>query len=387
METRVRVIAALTEGNSIRGTARLMKVDKNAVMDFGIRVGEGCAHLHNRLVRGLAAHFIQCDETWSFIAKKSARCNPDIDPPEWGDAYTFLGFDLNSKLILSYHVGHRDTQHTDTFIADLRSRITVIPHVSTDGFSPYIAAILSYFMGQADFGQVVKNYRSGGRRDDHRYEPPRDPFITKKKIAGAPSDDDLCTSGVERVNLTLRHVIGRTRRLVLAFSKDPDHHKAAVALAYAWYNLGLVVRTTRLTPAMAVGVSKHIWEVEEFLEAILAEPEIGSPMAKPLAHRTPAGTSRALPGGRGFLRVVGGASSPTGPTPAAAPPPPVAPVQVAAAGSLEVAAKPLEPTGQLDLFGWKPRAAPPARPLPPKGTQLGLFGADLGALFGIDLEP
>src|SRR5262245_33059563 len=102
METRVRIVAALTEGNSQSAAARMFHVTRNAVMDLGLRVGEGCAHLHNALVRGIPAHFIECDETWSFVNRKEARVDPAKHPPEWGDIYTFIGFELTSKLIISF---------------------------------------------------------------------------------------------------------------------------------------------------------------------------------------------------------------------------------------------------------------------------------------------
>jgi hypothetical protein len=85
-EARTRIISALTEGNSIRATARMVNVHRDTVMDLGLRVGEGCARLHNRLVRDVAAHVIECDEEWSWIHTKSARVKP-TDPTEWGDAY------------------------------------------------------------------------------------------------------------------------------------------------------------------------------------------------------------------------------------------------------------------------------------------------------------
>ncbi len=379
MEIRCRIIAALCEGNSVRGTSRLVEVDKGSVLDLGIRVGEGCGLIHNRLVRGLAAHFIQCDETWSFIHRKQARCDPATDPADWGDVYTFIAFDLNSKLVLSYHPGKRDAAHTDTFIADLRSRITVIPHVSTDGFSPYVEAIRSYFMGSVDFGQVVKNYRSGGRRDDHRYEPPRDPFITKKLVLGAPAEEDLCTSGVERVNLTLRHIIGRTRRLCLAFSKTLRGHRAAMSLGIFAYNFCRKHDTLGMTPAMAAGLTDHVWTMAELVTAALAEEPTAKPVAGPLALRPPrpgqvAPAARALPNGRGFLRAVPGTGGAPGASTSPAPPPASPAVAVAAVASVQASA-PAVDDRQLDLLAWRPRPAPPVNRLPP--GQLSLFGIDI----------
>ncbi|XXY54564.1 hypothetical protein WME91_25875 [Sorangium sp. So ce269] len=145
----------------------------------------------------------------------------------------------------------------------------------------------------------------------------------------------------------------------MAFSKEPEHHRAAVSLGLTHYNLCLIVKTTRVTPAMAAGVTSHIWELPELLDALLSVPETPAPSAKPLAPRKPEGTARELPGGRGFLRVVQGGAAPTPPV-APAPPPP-APVPVAA-----VPSAPVEPAGQLDLLSWRPKPRGP--------VQLSLFG-------------
>ena len=376
METRVRIASALTEGNSIRATSRMVGADKNTIMDFALRLGEGCAHLHNKHVRGLASFLVEGDETWSFIAKKEARCDPSKDPAEWGDVYSFIALDSVSKVVISFLVGKRDGASTDAFIADLRARLTVVPQFTTDGWQPYISAVGASFGGSIDYAQVVKNYRHGASRGpDHRYEPPRDPFITKIPIFGAPDFDRMSTSHVERVNLTMRHTVGRTRRLCLAFSKTMRGHSAAMALGVMAYNfcrLHLAIGGDR-TPAMAARVADHPWTMAELVTAALAEETSAAPVAVPLklpverAGRA-IGTARELPNGRGFLRVVGGGSSPAAPPPTSGPAPsaPAAPVVHV---TVPVASG---PAGQLDLLSW---VAPPVKPRP--AVQLSLFGIEI----------
>ncbi len=379
LETRARIVAALTEGNSIRGTARLFKVDKNAVMDLAMLIGLGCLTLHNRLVRGLQTLIIEVDETWSFIFKKQARVDPTKDPAEYGDAYTFIGFDATARFVISYHVGKRCEADADTFAGDLRSRLVMVPHLSSDGFNAYPAVFARHFGGAVDYGVAVKHYRTGSQRGpDHRYEPPRDPFVTKHAVIGAPVDDLIGTPYVERYNLSQRHIVGRTRRLCLAFSKTKAGHEAGVALGIMAYNF---VREhaslgKHVTPAMAAGLTDHPWTITELTAAALAAaegPKEAKPRAVPLVMPSEragrrVGASRPLPGG-GFLRAVtGDGPAPRNPPPAPSPAaPPVAPVPP----PVEPAA---DPTGQLDLFAWKP---PTAKPLPAPGTQLDLFGADL----------
>lgn len=378
LEKRVRIAAALAEGNSIRGTARQFSAGNNTVMRLGLILGDGCAALHNRLVRGLAAHFIEGDETWSFITKKEARVTP-ADPLEYGDVYTFVALDAGTKLVISYLVGKRDQPSTDTFIKDLRARITVVPQFTTDGWVPYVSAVAAAFPGVIDYGQTVKNYRTGSSRGpDHRYEPPRDPFVTKHTICGAPDERRMSTAHVERFNLTARHVVGRTRRLCLAFSKTKRGHDAAMALGIAVYNFCRVHSTIGETPAQAAKLTDHAWTMQELVERALAEVPTAAPVAVPLTRPAGSTAGRELPNGRGFLRVVG-SSAPAGrPGPGSPPAPPVAPAPAVPVPAVATSsgAPDVDPR-QLSLLDWRPRPVPASRRLGP--GQL--------SLFGIDLEP
>ncbi len=86
---------------------------------------------------------------------------PRRTPPEWGDAYTYIGLDAIAKLVISYLVGKRDEESADIFARDLRSRLTVVPHLSTDGFNAYPAVIAKHFAGAIDYGVAIKKYRTG----------------------------------------------------------------------------------------------------------------------------------------------------------------------------------------------------------------------------------
>ncbi|XYH97986.1 transposase [Sorangium sp. So ce1128] len=303
-EKRLRVLAGLVDGNSERGVERMTGASLKTIRSLALRLGDGAQRLHDRVVRDLHISAIQVDEIWSFIKKKQARVTEN-DPPEVGEAYTFVALDTNSRLVISFLVGRRDEASTQAFIRDLRSRLVVMPAMTSDGFAPYVSAIGLNFGASIDYGQTIKNYTKGKRRDDdHRYEPPREPFLTKKVIYGAPDLDRASTAYVERQNLTMRHHVGRIRRLCLAFSKKLKNHKAAIALAYCHYNFCHTVKTLRVTPAMQAGLTDHVWDLEEFMVAILNEPEGGKPEPKPLAVRQPEGPARELPNGRGFLRLV-----------------------------------------------------------------------------------
>ncbi len=226
------------------------------------------------------------------------------------------------------------------------------------GSRPNVSAVETSFGISIDYAQTIKNYTKKGRRDDdYRYEPPRikggEGFITKKTIFGAPDLDRASTAYIERQNGTMRHLIGRIRRLCLAFSKRVKNHRHSISLGYTHYNLCHVVSTLRVTPAMQVGVSDHVWDLKEFYETLLTVEPCHAPTDQPLAPRRPIETHRELPAGRGFLRVVdGGKSSEKKPTIQARSP--VEPV--------ELAEDPPKGT-QLDLFS--PRKEPISRDVDP----------------------
>lgn len=356
-EKRLAVLAALVDGSSEHAAHRMTDVNRRTVARFALDVGRGAEWLHDRLMRDLSCSLVEVDEIWSYVGKKQAHLKAQ-DPPEFGDAYCFTALDASSRAIIAFRVGKRDEENTEAFIADLRARLLVMPQITSDGWPCYPHAIGAKFGPGVDYAQMHKIFRNSGERDDdYRTSQPRNPIVTKRVIFGAPDKGKISTSYAERQNGTQRSITGRIRRQVYAFSKKLDHHRAAVALGYAWYNFGRVVRTLRVTPAMQCGVTDHIWSLEEFMDACLAEPPGEKPVKKALRHRAP--EARELPNNRGFLRVIQGGKAPLRPeTP---PPPPVAPAPVIAS--------PADDGPQLDLLSWRPRA----KPLPPPGTQLIMF--------------
>jgi IS1 family transposase len=362
---RLRVLAALVDGTSERAIERLTGVSRLTISRFALKLGLAAQNVHNQTAHDLSCSLIESDEIWSYVGKKQARVDPLKDGPGVGEAYTFVGLAMPSRYVVAWKVGKRDQETADAYVADLRARLVVMPAMTSDGFAPYVSAIGESFGAGVDYGQTIKNYRTDAQKGpDHRYEPPRDPFITKKTIFGAPDLTRATTAHIERNNGTMRHHIGRMRRLCYAFSKDLEHHKAAVALCYCHYNLCWILRTMRVTPALAANVTNHVWELPELLDALLSVPETAAPLPKPLAPRVPEGTARELPNGRGFLRVVPRDGDGDGPGPAPVAPAPTAPAVPSVAVSSSAPAAEVSP--QLDLLSWRPK--------PPMVGQLSLLG-------------
>ena len=93
---------------------------------------------------------------------------------------------------------------------------------------------------------------------------------------GHPIEELISTSYVERANLTLRMQQRRFTRLTNAFSKKAENHAHAVSLYFMYYNFCRAHTTLTqahpkhypTTPAMAAGLTDHVWKVEEIVSAM-----------------------------------------------------------------------------------------------------------------------
>jgi hypothetical protein len=133
-EKKLAVIAALTEGCSIRSVSRMTGVHKKTIMKLLVEVGARCQKMMDDTMRGLQFDAVECDEIWTFVQKKEGVLKGEERKanPELGDQYTYIALDSVSKMIPAFHVGKRDSVNTHHFIADLSRRIDGSTQVSTD---------------------------------------------------------------------------------------------------------------------------------------------------------------------------------------------------------------------------------------------------------------
>lgn len=264
----VFVLKLLLEGTSIRTAERLTGVNRNTIMDLLVLVGRRCERFWTDRMRNLKAKDVQCDEIWGFVGmKERTRKRLNLDSPTIGDVYVYIGIERTTKLVLAYHCGKRDTAHTEWFTQKLAAAVSNAPQITTDGWAPYQNAIPHYFGGRRgmDYAALVKVYAALEPRGEGRYSPPQISAIKKERIWGNPDADRVCTSHVERQNLSIRMAVRRMTRLTNGFSKKWINHTAAMALWLVWYNFGRVHMTLKKTPAMAHRLADHPWTVEELL--------------------------------------------------------------------------------------------------------------------------
>ena len=264
VEKQIQIINALVEGNSVRATARMAGVEHKTVMRVLLRVGDRCEKLLDERMRALPCRVVQCDEIWTFVGKKEKRVTIDDNPQRVGDQYVFVAMDSESKLIPTYRVGKRDAANTWYFMRDLQERLKTRVQLTTDGFRPYLAAVEDAFGSGVDYAMMVKNYQEAGGHEK-RYSPGEFVNAIQMPVSGDPKPNLISTSHIERQNLTIRMQLRRFTRLTNAFSKKLENLKAACALHFAHYNFCRVHQSLRVTPAMASGISEHVWELSELL--------------------------------------------------------------------------------------------------------------------------
>ena len=264
-EKKAQAVSLLCEGNSIRAVERITDIHRDTVMRLGVRIGEGCQQIMDTKMRGLNCAQIEVDEIWGFIGAKRNRADATGN---YGDVWTFIALDADTKLIPSFIVGKRDAYHARAFISDLASRLQKRVQVSSDSLAAYADAMERGFGAEVDYGQISKTYSFINLTQNAagRYSPAEVVKTEKTIVTGMPDVNRICTSHVEKQNHTLRMHCRRLTRLTNAFSKKFENFQAAVALNFCYYNFVKTHGAIRMTPAQAAGVENSAWTVTELVE-------------------------------------------------------------------------------------------------------------------------
>jgi len=266
-EERVKVVACLVEGNSIRATVRMTGASKNTVAKLLVELGRACSEYQDKVFRNLNLKRIQCDEIWAFVGCKEKNASVKQKRKGWGDVWTWTALDAETKLVPCWYVGTRDAYAAFHFMHDLKDRLATRVQLTTDGLRTYLEAVEDAFGSEIDYAQLVKIYGTAvgpsTQSPEVRYRPAQCMAARKAVISGEPVYEHISTSYTERNNLTMRMQMRRFTRLTNAFSKKVENHAAAISLHF--YNFARIHQTLRITPAMAAGVSDHVWTLEEII--------------------------------------------------------------------------------------------------------------------------
>jgi hypothetical protein len=238
-------------------------VEKKTVLRVMLHAAELCQRVMDTRLRNLRSRYLQADELWCFTGKKEQHCTFEEkhNGHHVGDTWIFLVTDAESKLVPSFVVSpDRGLPAAQQLMEDLASRLALRPQISTDGLRSYVWGIERAFGADCDYGMLIKSYKE------------EDGFLVlagaqPRPISGNPEVGQISTSYAERNNLNCRTFLRRLTRLTNAFSKRVENLAAALWLYLCHYNFVRIHGSLRTTPAMAAGVTDHLWSIEEMLNA------------------------------------------------------------------------------------------------------------------------
>jgi IS1 family transposase len=279
VKARAQMLNMLCEGSSMRAVSRLADVSINTVAKLLIYAGKFCATFHDDNLKGVKAQRIQCDEIWSFTAAKQKNVAAMKAPIEGaGDTWTWTGIDADTKLIVSWLVGGRDSEYAMAFMNDLKSRIENRVQLTTDGHKAYLQTVEGAYGGDVDYTVLHKVYGNTPESAKGKYSPAECIGTQKHCIEGDPDLKHASTSFIERSNLTMRMHNRRFTRLTNAFSKKFESHVHMVAIWSVWYNWVRIHKTLRVTPAMQACLTDKLMSFEDIVTAMdLVAPKAGRP--------------------------------------------------------------------------------------------------------------
>lgn len=285
---RVQILNALSEGMGVNAASRVSGASKNTVLKLLADVGAACAAYQDRVMCDLKCARFEVDEILSFVGTKEANVK-DSHPEGYGDCYTFTVIDPVTKLMPCWLVGTRSRESAFEFMADLASRVSVRPQLTTDGFMAYPNAVDAAFKGNVDYGVLNKSYGNepGFKEAKRRYSPSTMTKCEKIRECGNPAEKYISTSIIERSNLSLRMSNRRFTRLTNSSSRKIENHMHAISFYFMVYNFVKIHASIKTTPAMESGVTDFLWCMEDIV--MMADTNSNKVVTAAAAKRTMTG--------------------------------------------------------------------------------------------------
>jgi IS1 family transposase len=310
VELIVRVLACLAEGLGIRGTARVFEVDANTVLGWLVDAAEQLRAFSQHFLHDVRVRQVQLDELFALLsAVKEGKVSEAeaIERLERSPQWVWVAMDPESKLLLAIDVGNRTLAMAQRFVHQVAQVLApdCAPLFLTDGFKDYLTALLTHYgqwvqlprrhdKGPAPkprwmplphllYAQVVKTVRRRRLvRVSHRVVFGTLAAVERVLVAYGWQ---IQTAFVERLNLDLRQRVAAVGRRVTTLCKGEDGMRHQLVLFHAYHNFCLPHASLRVplvepvptngtgsakqwrprTPAMAAGLTDHVWTLREVL--------------------------------------------------------------------------------------------------------------------------
>lgn len=267
---RAQVLQMMAEGISLRAITRLTGISRTTLIKLLEDAGQAFSEYQDKALMNLNCRRVQVDEAWAFCyAKQKNVATAKRAPQGAGDIWTWIGIDAQSKLAISWYIGGRDGGAALDFISDLGKRLAHRIQLTSDGHKAYLEAVEETFGADIDYAQLVKIY-GAAPEGQRRYSPAECTGAIKYRVEGNPDPKHVSTSYSERLNLNVRMGNRRMTRLTNAFSKKAENHAHMMAVYFMHYNFVRIHQTTKITPAMAAGVTSKLWEMSDMVSVLEA---------------------------------------------------------------------------------------------------------------------
>jgi IS1 family transposase len=267
-KARGKALQLMAEGVSLRAITRLTGISRTTLIKLLEDAGEAFSEYQDRVLVNLKCKRLQVDEAWAFCYAKQKNVPTAKAAPEGaGDIWTWVALDADTKLVASWYVGGRDSEAAMTFMDDLAPRLASRVQLTSDGHKPYLEAIEGAFGSDIDYAMLVKIY-GPAPEGQRRYSPAVCTGAVKHRVEGNPDPKHVSTSYAERQNLNIRMGNRRMTRLTNAFSKKAANHDHMMAIYFMHYNFVRIHQTLKVTPAMAAGVTKKLWEMSDMVKVL-----------------------------------------------------------------------------------------------------------------------
>src|SRR6266853_5552561 len=290
----------------LAGISFVLGVTEETVLAWLRRAAHQAEAINQHLLRNLPVTQVQLDEMWNFIGRKHAQetdaAGESLPDSADGRQWVWVSLAPEFRLMITAIVGPRTLDTAKEVVAVTKARVAGIPAFFSDGFTCYLAALIAAFHVVTTFARTGKR----GRPRKPRCEPHPDLVygqLVKQKHQGklltlstrvvlgaerlAHLGLTISTALVERVNLTLRQALAPWGRKTSSFCKDRDRLRQRVVFFQAFYNVArphmslrrplplhertrhgaICPRWRECTPAMAAGLTDHVWTFRELLTA------------------------------------------------------------------------------------------------------------------------
>jgi transposase-like protein/IS1 family transposase len=276
-ERAVMVLQLLCEGMSVRAIERLTGTEKSTILRLLVQAGEACERLMAERIKDVPVKDVECDEIWSYVrCKEGTKKRKGIDDMEAGDCYCFTALERESKLLLAFQLGRRNTYEAHDFMAKLSTATAGNFQISTDAWAGYPETIEYHLGARVDYGMVTKEFVQPAGEELRRYAPPRLLRAEKAAVYGSPDPKRMGTSRIERSNWTIRTHLRRMTRLSNGFSRKRANLRANLALFFMYYNYVKIHTGIRMTPAMKAGIARKPWTMADLLREAGAHHQVAA---------------------------------------------------------------------------------------------------------------